>query len=157
MTDWWQANPLPVGRADFRGIQYPSLDKRRGREECVLLTLSDRPSHEKFGEPRFCQLFHCVDQSVFRERLCDGRGASCGFGCSNRVQAQSGGQQQVEAMPTDVFRACPGKPEKLGTPIYGSNFVAKLGGSKWVQAQPASVPDGFSTGKRILSWLTLLW
>ncbi len=35
------------------------------------------------------------------------------------------------------FQGNPGKPEKLGTLIYGPQFRVLSGGSKWVQAQPA--------------------
>ena len=35
------------------------------------------------------------------------------------------------------FPGKPGKPEKLGTPIYGSQFRVLFGGSNRVQALPA--------------------
>ena len=42
----------------------------------------------------------------------------------------------AEAMPTNVFRASPGKPEKLGTRIYGPQFRVLSGGSQWQSALP---------------------
>ena len=60
------------------------------------------------------------------------------------VHAGSACRQQVSVGTADptgsagmCFQGNPGKPEKLGTLIYGPQFRVLSGGSKWVQAQPA--------------------
>ena len=51
------------------------------------------------------------------------------------------GSNRLSALPTGSagmsFPGKPGKPEKLGTPIYGSQFRVLFGGSNRVQALPA--------------------
>ena len=62
---------------------------------------------------------------------------------SGWLSARPTGSNRVQAQPARVgsankrFPGKPGKPEKLGTPIYGSQFRVLSGGSNRVQAQPA--------------------
>ena len=159
MTDWWQANPLPVGRAVPTSAEYsipPSTNAGGGRNA-------------------FC--WHCLTGHLTRNsgnrvsascstawiKVFSGRGFAMAEGLRAVLAVATGCRLSLAA--SSRWRQCrqtfsgrvPKNRRNWELQFMVPNFVAKLGGSKWAQAQPASVPYGFSTGKRILSWLTLLW